>query len=62
LLNVESPQSLAVVQRFEADSKFFRCFTVVLLLLLAACPRQLHCWDGGRDAGLRLPLLALHGS
>jgi ADP-ribose pyrophosphatase YjhB (NUDIX family) len=38
LLNVESPQSLAVVQRFEADSKFFRCFTVVLLVLLAAWP------------------------
>lgn len=36
LLNVESPQNLAVVQRFEADSKFFRCFTVVLLILRAA--------------------------
>lgn len=35
-LNAESPASLAVVQRFEADSKFFRCFAVVLLLLLAA--------------------------
>jgi ADP-ribose pyrophosphatase YjhB (NUDIX family) len=35
-LNAESPASLAIVQRFEADSKFFRCFTVVLLLLLAA--------------------------
>jgi hypothetical protein len=36
LLNIESPQSLAVVQRFEVDSKFFRCFTVVLLILRAA--------------------------
>lgn len=43
LLNVESPESLAVVQRFEADSKFFRSFTVVLLLLLAAWP-LLHDW------------------
>jgi ADP-ribose pyrophosphatase YjhB (NUDIX family) len=34
LLNVESAQSMAVVQRFEADSKFFRCFAVVLLILL----------------------------
>jgi 8-oxo-dGTP pyrophosphatase MutT (NUDIX family) len=38
LLNAESPASLAVVQRFEADSKFFRSFTVVILLLLAAWP------------------------
>jgi hypothetical protein len=36
LLNVESPQSLAEVQRFEVDSKFFRCFTAVLLILRAA--------------------------
>lgn len=27
LLTVESPANLAVVQRFEADSKFIRCFT-----------------------------------
>lgn len=40
LLNLESPQSLAVVQRFEADSKFFRCFTVVLLLLFIIWPWQ----------------------
>lgn len=40
LLNAESPASLAVVQRFEADSKFFRCFTVVLLLLLITWPWQ----------------------
>lgn len=34
LLTVESPTSLAVVQRFEADSKFFRCFVIVLLVML----------------------------
>lgn len=43
LLNVESPASLAVVQRFEADSKFFRCFAVVLLLLLLTWPLH-HDW------------------
>jgi hypothetical protein len=42
LLNAESPASLAVVQRFEADSKFFRCFTVVFLLVLVAWPWQEH--------------------
>jgi ADP-ribose pyrophosphatase len=34
LLAIESPESLAVVQRFEADSKFFRCFIIVLLVML----------------------------
>jgi ADP-ribose pyrophosphatase YjhB (NUDIX family) len=34
LLTIESPESLAVVQRFEADSKFFRCFVIVLLMLV----------------------------
>jgi ADP-ribose pyrophosphatase YjhB (NUDIX family) len=33
-LNAESPSALAAVQRVEADSKFFRCFTVLLLVLL----------------------------
>ena len=33
LLTLESPESLAIVQRFEADSKFFRSFFVVLLVL-----------------------------
>ncbi len=33
LLAIESPESLATVQRFEADSKFFRSFVVVLLVL-----------------------------
>jgi ADP-ribose pyrophosphatase YjhB (NUDIX family) len=39
LLNQESPASLSVVERFEAHSKFFRCFVVVLLFVLAAWPR-----------------------
>ncbi|MCW5969687.1 MAG: NUDIX domain-containing protein [Blastocatellales bacterium] len=59
LLNVASPQSLAVVQRFEADSKFFRCFTVVLLLLLIAWPWQQHWPTGGIPVVLGLLLLAL---
>ncbi len=59
LLNAESPASLAVVQRFEADSKFFRSFTVVLLLLLASWPLQ-HRWPlAGVPVVLVLLLLAL---
>ncbi|MGE3163993.1 MAG: NUDIX domain-containing protein [Planctomycetota bacterium] len=58
-LNVESPQSLAVVQRFEADSKFFRCFTVVLLVLLAAWPWQDRWPVVGIPVALGLLLLAL---
>jgi ADP-ribose pyrophosphatase YjhB (NUDIX family) len=59
LLNAESPASLAVVQRFEADSKFFRCFTVVLLLLLIAWPWQHHWPPAGIPIVLALLLLAL---
>jgi 8-oxo-dGTP pyrophosphatase MutT (NUDIX family) len=59
LLNVESPASLAVVQRFEADSKFFRCFTVVLLLLLAAWPLQDQWPLAGVPVVLVLLVLAL---
>ena len=33
-LALESPESLAVVNRLEADSKFFRCLIVVLLAVL----------------------------
>ena len=59
ILNLESPASLAVVQRFEADSKFFRCFTVVLLILLAAW-RWLHLWPpAGIAVVIGLLLLAL---
>ncbi|MBI4519153.1 MAG: NUDIX domain-containing protein [Deltaproteobacteria bacterium] len=59
LLNVESPESLAIVQRFEADSKFFRCFAVVLLLLLAAWPLQDKWPLSGIPVVLGLLLLAL---
>ncbi len=58
-LNTESPASLAVVQRFEADSKFFRCFTVVLLLVLIAWPWQHHWPLAGIPVVLVLLLLAL---
>src|SRR6516225_7416688 len=59
LLNVESPTSLALVQRFEADSKFFRCFAVVLLVLLVVWPFQ-HKWSlAGIPVVLFLLLLAL---
>lgn len=51
-LNVESQVSLAVVQRFEADSKFFRCFTVVLPILLFTSHLSLYI-------GIPLMLLAL---
>jgi len=34
LLASKEPNSLATVQRFEADSKFFRCFVIVLPVLL----------------------------
>jgi 8-oxo-dGTP pyrophosphatase MutT (NUDIX family) len=40
LLTTESPESLVGVQRFEADSKFFRCFAVVLLITLVIWPFQ----------------------
>ena len=65
LLNAESPASLAVVQRFEADSKFFRCFTVVLLLLLIAWPWQ-HQWPLDRHprraGAASARAVALHGA
>jgi 8-oxo-dGTP pyrophosphatase MutT (NUDIX family) len=58
LLNVESPQSLAVVQRLEADSKFFRSFSVVLVLILIILPLQ-HKWPiVGVPVVLALLLLA----
>jgi ADP-ribose pyrophosphatase YjhB (NUDIX family) len=59
LLSAESPESLAVVQRFEADSKFFRCFAVVLLVLLAAWPFQDKWPPTGIPVVLGLLLLAL---
>lgn len=38
LLSDRSPSNLAVVQRFEADSKFFRSFVVVLVIILIGWP------------------------
>jgi 8-oxo-dGTP pyrophosphatase MutT (NUDIX family) len=43
VLTLENSNSLAVVQRFEADSKFFRSFVIVLLVLVVSWPLQ-HRW------------------
>jgi len=58
LLAKESPESLSAIQRFEADSKFFRCFIVVLLVMIVlAWPA--HNWIlAVAGAGL-LPLATL---
>jgi len=37
-LNLEHPEALASVERFEADSKFFRSLSVVLILLTLVSP------------------------
>lgn len=58
LLNVECRESLAVVQRFEADSKFFRCLAIVLLLVLVAWPLH-HKWPAKSGAPIVLALLVL---
>jgi ADP-ribose pyrophosphatase YjhB (NUDIX family) len=55
LLLQESPESLAVVHRFEADSKFFRCFVFVLFLMMLTW--GLH--DRWPTAGLLVPLALL---
>ncbi len=44
LLAKEYPDNLATVQRFEADSKFFRCFVIVLLILVVLWSCQ-HKWQ-----------------
>lgn len=59
LLNIESPASFTVVQRFEADSKFFRSFSVVLLMLLLSWPWQVRWPLEGWPLVLVLLLLAL---
>lgn len=41
---IDSPESLSAVQRFEADSKFFRSFVVVLLTLALFYACQIHRW------------------
>jgi 8-oxo-dGTP pyrophosphatase MutT (NUDIX family) len=57
LLNIESPASFALVERLEADSKFFRSFTVVLVLLLVLWPLQ-QIWlpEGVPIASERAPV------
>jgi hypothetical protein len=59
LLNLKSVENLAVVQRFEADSKFFRCFTVVLLALLVFWPFDAQSRLGGTVVVLGLLALSL---
>ena len=54
-LTENRPKSLAVVQRFEADSKFFRCFVVVLLIAIVIWLVQGHWPLAGIATGL-LPL------
>ena len=56
-LNIDSPASLAVVQRFEADSKFFRSFSVVLFLLAVSLP--LHRKWPWESLGVMLALFLL---
>lgn len=59
LLNLENQQSLSVVQRFEADSKFFRSFTILLLLVLLTWPLHTRWPPVGFAVALVLLLLAL---
>jgi 8-oxo-dGTP pyrophosphatase MutT (NUDIX family) len=54
-LAAESPDSLVAVQRFEADSKFFRSFVIVLIVLAAFW--AFHCqWLLFATALVLLPL------
>lgn len=57
VLNIDSLASLAVVQRFEADSKFFRSFSVVLFLLAVSLP--LHRKWPWESLGVMLALFLL---
>lgn len=59
MLNIKSVENLAVVQRFEADSKFFRCFAVVLLALLVFWPFDHQSRPGGTVVVLGLLALSL---
>jgi ADP-ribose pyrophosphatase YjhB (NUDIX family) len=60
LLSDRSPSNLAVVQRFEADSKFFRSFVVVLVIILIGWPLH-NLWPPviGIPVVLFLTLVAL---
>jgi 8-oxo-dGTP pyrophosphatase MutT (NUDIX family) len=58
-LSKEHPESLATVQRFEADSKFFRSFVVVLLFLAVTWPLHQYWPAKGLAVLFFLFLLAL---
>lgn len=62
-LTTESSESLAVVQRFEADSKFFRCFVIVLMaiviMLVVLRESIMQRWALAAVIGVVLILLAL---
>ncbi len=58
-LTENKPKSLAVVQRFEADSKFFRCFVIVLLIAIVISSIRGHRQLTGIAIGL-LPLAFWH--
>jgi 8-oxo-dGTP pyrophosphatase MutT (NUDIX family) len=53
-LQLEHPEALAAVQRFEADSKFFRSLQVVLVLIAAGA-----VWDRPGVVLAMMPLLVL---
>lgn len=55
LLAVSSPESMAIVQRFEADSKFFRCFVIVLIVVLGVSASRQN-WQLVIAAAALLPL------
>ena len=59
VLSLDNRQSLSVVQRFEADSKFFRSFTILLLLVLCTWPLHNRWPPVGFAVALALLLLAL---
>lgn len=58
-LRAENPASLAEVERFEAHSKFFRCLSVVLVLLFAGLLLQRPATPLANLAVLALLLLVL---
>jgi 8-oxo-dGTP pyrophosphatase MutT (NUDIX family) len=58
-LSAERPASLAVVERFEASSKFFRCLTVVLLIVLLIWPLSGVSRSDGLLIALALLLLSM---
>ena len=59
VLNADSPSAMAVVERFEASSKFFRTFVVVLAVLVLTWPLQ-RIWPWpGIAAALLLLVFAL---